>query len=201
MKKVIPLLLITLSVTISAHAASDPAQQALETLRRGFAGTTDFTADLTQEKQLSLMKRKIVSQGAVKFKKPDTFLMELYPPHASRFLLKDNVMTIRFTDQGVTDRVVLPPEDGLKKWFAYLVSSDRSLPDGVALKAERNGKHWTLQLYPKERGAVQQLTLSFDSEGAINRIVIEERNRDRTTMFFNKFRRNVGLRDKDFSIE
>jgi len=201
MIKVILLFIITLSVCTSARAASDPAQEALETLRRGFAGTTDFTADLTQEKQLSLMKRKIVSKGVVRFKKPDTFLMELYPPHASRFLMKDNVMTLRFPDRGVTDRVVLPPEEGLKKWFAYLVSSDRSLPDGVALKAERNGKHWTLQLYPKEKGAVQQLTLSFDSEGAINRIVIEERNGDRTTLVFSKFRRNVGLRDKDFRIE
>jgi hypothetical protein len=36
----------------------------METLRRGFAGSTDFTAEITQEKLLPLMKQKLVLQGA-----------------------------------------------------------------------------------------------------------------------------------------
>jgi outer membrane lipoprotein carrier protein len=59
-------------------------------LRKTFVGINDFTAQITQEKQLSLMKRKMVASGEVRFKKPDTFYMELYSPYASRVLLKDN---------------------------------------------------------------------------------------------------------------
>jgi outer membrane lipoprotein carrier protein len=201
MKKALLLLLLALSITTSAHAAGDLALEAMETLRRGFAGATDFTAEITQEKQLVLMKQKMVSKGLVRFKKPDTFFMELYSPHASRLLLKDNVMTIRLTEQGVTDKVVLPPEEGLKKWFAYLAKPANKLPEGVDVKAERHGKLWTMQILPKSKGSVQQLTLSFDSDGKISRIVIEERNRDRTILLFHKMLRNVGLRDRDFRTE
>ena len=203
MIKAIPLLiaLFITAVTTPAHCAGDPAIEALETLRRGFAGTTDFTAEITQEKQLALMRHKMVSKGVVRFKKPDTFFMELYPPHPSRLLLKDNVMTIRLVDQGVTDRVVLSPEEGLGKWFAYLGKPVTKLPEGVEVKAERQGKFWIVQLLPKGKGAVKQLTLKFDQEGTVSRIVIEERNKDRTDLSFQKLRRNVGLQDKEFKVE
>ncbi|HJV65292.1 MAG TPA: outer membrane lipoprotein carrier protein LolA, partial [Geomonas sp.] len=58
-------LLALLITAFSAHAA-DPAVEALETLRRGFAGTSDFTAEITQEKHLALMKKKMVSKGTVR---------------------------------------------------------------------------------------------------------------------------------------
>lgn len=203
MKKAFLLLLLITVITAATtgHAAGDPALEALETLRRGFAGTTDFTAEITQEKQLALMKHKMFSKGVIRFRKPDTFFMELYPPHPSRLLLKNNVMTIRFPDQGTTDRVVLPPEEGLTKWFSYLDKPLTKLPDGVDVKAERQGKFWLLHLFPKAKGGVKLLTLRFDQEGTISRIFIEERNKDRTTLSFDKLRRNVGLQDKDFMVE
>lgn len=201
MKKTLLLLAVLFSITASAQAADDLALEAMETLRSGFAGTVDFTAAIRQEKHLALMKQKMVSRGVIRFKKPDTFFMELFPPHGSRLLLKDNLMIIRLTEQGVTDRVVLPPEEGLKKWFAYLARPVNALPEGVEVKAERHGKFWNMQLFPKGKGAVKQLTLSFDSEGKISRIVIDERNRDRTILVLDNMRRNVGLQDKDFKAE
>jgi outer membrane lipoprotein carrier protein len=195
------LLTVALLIPVSAQAANDLAQQALEVLRRGFAGTADFTAEITQEKQLSLMRQKLVSKGVVRFKKPDAFYMELYAPQASRLLLKDNVMTIRYMGQGTTNRVVLPPEEGLKKWFVYLAKPVNSLPEGMGVQAEHQGNNWVLKLFPKSQGAVQQLSLSFDSEGQIGKIEIDERNRDRTVIRFSKIKRNVGLRDRDFRVE
>lgn len=192
------LLLLALTMARSVHAAADPALEAMETLRRSFAGIVDFSAEITQEKQLALMKRKMVSRGVIRFKKPDVFFMELYPPHASRLLLKDNVMTVRLIEQGVTDRVVLPPEEGLNKWLAYLA---KPVLTRVDVRAERHGKLWAMQLSPRSKGSVQRLTLNFDREGNISRIVIEERNRDRTTLLFDKMRRNIGLQDKDLRIE
>jgi outer membrane lipoprotein carrier protein len=200
-KKKLALLILLLLLAAPACAATQLALEAMETLRRGFAGSSDFTAEITQEKQLALMKQKLVSKGVVRFKKPDLFFMELYPPHASRLLLKDNVMTMRLPEQGGTDRIVLPPEESLKKWFDYLAKPLSALPEGMEVKAERRGKLWTMQISPASSGAVRQLTLKFDQEGMVSRIVIEERNRDRTTLIFNKMRRNVGLQEKDFRVE
>jgi outer membrane lipoprotein carrier protein len=201
MKLIMLPLLLLVTFFSSSHAAGDPAVEALETLRKGFEGTTDFTADIMQEKQLALMKQKMVSKGLVRFKKPDTFYMELYSPHASKVLLKDNVMTMRVVEQGVTNKVVLPPEEGLKKWFALLGKPIQNLPQGVDVKAERQGKLWNMQVFPKGKGSVQKLALTFDSDGKISKLVVDEKNRDRTTLLFSKFRSNVGLKDSDFRVE
>lgn len=182
-------------------ALEDPALEALETLRRGFAGNDNFMADIRQEKKLSLMKQVLVSRGKVRFKKPDLFYMELYPPHASKLLLKGDLMTLRLVEQRTTERISLPPEQSLRKWFDYLAKPVQRLPEGVKVKAERAGKLWNLQIYPQSPGAVQQISLRFDQQGRITSIVIQERNRDRTTLSFSNFRRNVGLQDKDFQLE
>ena len=46
------------------------------------------------------MKQKMTSKGVVRFKKPDIFYMEFYPPHASRLLLKDNTSDDRCRRKG-----------------------------------------------------------------------------------------------------
>lgn len=201
MKKILLFLGILLLVVSTAGAAADPTLEAMETLRRGLAGTNDFTADITQEKHLAMMKQKMISRGLVRFKKPDTFYMELYPPHPSRLLLKNNVMTMRLTDQNTTQKVTLPPEQGLRRWFTYLEKPAKTLPEGAALKAEKRGNLWTLHILPKGKGSVKELTLTYDMEGRISRIVIDERNKDKTILAFSKFRRNVGLGDADFRVE
>lgn len=194
-------LLIVASCSITAFAARNPALEGLEVLRRGFAGTTDFTADIVQEKQLALMKRKLVSRGVVRFRKPGTFYMELYPPTASRVLLTGNVMTMRLPGDATSERVVLPPEQSLTRWLAYLAKPVTALPAGVDVTAERQGKGWTVRLAPKGEGGVKALQITFDDGGRIRRLAIEERNRDRTVIRFATFRRNVGLTEKDFTLE
>ena len=200
-KQLLTATLLLMLLVSTARASGAPELEAMETLRRGFASNGDFSADITQEKHLALMKRTLESRGLVRFKKPDLFYMELYPPHASRLLLQDNVMTLRLVEQGVTDRIVLPPDESLRKWLDYLAKPLHSLPEGMEVKAERRGKLWTLRILPHGKGAVAQLTLSFDQDGTVSRIDIEERNKDRTTLKFTKMRRNVGLQDKDFKVE
>ena len=200
-KTLLSIILVYSCLTSAAFAAQDKALEAMETLRRGFAGISDFTADITQEKQLALMKQRMVSKGVVRFKKPGTFFMELYSPYASRLLLRDNVLNIRLPAQGVSDRLVLPPDESLEKWFACLARPLTSLPEGVDVKAERQGNNWTMQVFPRSKGGVKELQLNFDLEGRIKRLVIEERNRDRTVIRFANMRRNVGLKEKDFQTE
>ena len=53
----IPALLVMLLISASAHAAEISALEGLEMARKGFAGMTDFTAEITQEKQIALLKK------------------------------------------------------------------------------------------------------------------------------------------------
>ncbi|MCM0083092.1 outer membrane lipoprotein carrier protein LolA [Geomonas sp. Red32] len=193
-------LLALVLMTARALAAASPAVEALETLRRSFRDTAGFTADVVQEKRLSLMKKRLVSRGVVRFRTPDTFFMELYPPHASRLLLKDNLLLMHLPGQA-TQRVVLPPGEGLGKWFAFLSRPVNAVPEGAEVTATRQGGLWQLQLAPKGEGGVRRIAIVFDGEGRIFRVAIDERNGDRTELAFRNFRRNVPLTERDFRVE
>ena len=203
MKKLaVLLIIITLwSPLTMVQAAQNPALEALETLRRGFADISDFTAEITQEKQLALMKQRMVSRGLVRFKKPGVFFMELFPPHASRLRLKNNILTVRYPKEGITDRITIPPEEGLEKWFTYLARPVTTLPEGVEIKAERQGDLWNLRILPGSKGGVKELRLVFDGEGRIKTLTIAEQNSDRTVIKFHNLRRNAGLKEQDFQVD
>jgi outer membrane lipoprotein carrier protein len=175
--------------------------QGMEVLRRSFSGMTDFTAEITQEKQIALMKKKIVVNGIVRFKKPDAFYMELYPPYASRLLLRDTSLAMFLPAENVRNNIVLPPEQSLRRWFAYLGRPATFLPEGVDVRAETRDKLTILQITPRHKGAVKELRLTFLENGNLSRLVIEERNRDRTVLNFRSMRKNVGLTEKDFRLE
>jgi outer membrane lipoprotein carrier protein len=175
--------------------------QGMEVLRRSFSGITDFTAEITQEKQIALMKKKIVVNGIVRFRKPDTFYLELYPPYASRLLLRDTSLAMFFPAENVRNNIELPPEQSLRRWFGQLGRPVTSLPDGVEVRAETRDNLTTLQITPRQKGAVKELRLTFQENGNLSRLVIEEQNRDRTVLNFRNMRKNVGLADKDFRLE
>jgi outer membrane lipoprotein carrier protein len=196
------LLLLALLMNSSiCHARSISPVEGLEALRRGFAGISDFTADITQEKRLSLMKRTMVMSGSLRFKKPDLFLMEIAPPFSGRMLLRDNIIEQAATRDKTPTRIALPPEQGLKQWFSKLASPVMSLPDGVAVQADLTNSVYTLTIAPQGKGQVKDISIVFLGDGTIRRLVINEQNGDRATMTLKKLRRNVGLTERDFRLE
>lgn len=188
-----------LPVTVQARPVAPLA--GLEALRKGFAGISDFTAEITQEKRLSIMKRSLVTQGSVRFRKPDLFMLEINPPYESRLLLRDNVIEQATGKGGEHSRIILPPEQSLKRWFSKLAGPITSLPEGVAVHCDLNGSLYILSLSPSGQGQIKSLTISFLENGTIQRLVIDEKNGDRATMTFKKMRRNIGLTEKDFRLE
>ena len=201
MRTLLLVLAMTFTFSATSRASGNLALEGLEVLRRSFAGMRDFTADITQEKQISLMKQRMTAKGVVRFKKPGSFYMELYPPYASRLLLKDNVLEILLPAEGVHDRLVLPPEESLERWFSYLARPVTALPEGADVRAERRDGEWTLHIFPRGKGGVRELQLAFEESGKLQRLTIEERNRDRTVIRFRNLRANTGLSDRDFVLE
>jgi outer membrane lipoprotein carrier protein len=197
----IPALLVMLLISASAHAAEISALEGLEMARKGFAGMTDFTAEITQEKQIALLKKTMKSSGQVRFRRPDTFYMEVYSPYASRLLLKDNMLTMFLPTEGIRQKTVLPPEEGLRHWFSLFDRPVTRLPAGVELRAYRRGDTVTLRIIPSGKKGVKELRITLFDDGRPRRLAIEEQNRDRTVITFNRVRKNVGLAEKDFRIE
>lgn len=184
-----------------AGAASLPPLEGLELLRRAFVGVDDFSAAIIQEKQLALMKKKMTASGEVRFKKPDTFYMELYSPYSSRILLKDNTLTLKFPNEGERQKMTLPPEQGLGRWFRFLDQPVRGMPEGFDVRADKRGNVVVLRISPRSGGALKVLELTFLEAGRLKKLVIEENNRDKTVITFHRMKRNAGLTDKDFRLE
>lgn len=200
--KIVPLITILLLLTPLAGQARPIAPlEGLEALRRGFSGISDFTAEITQEKRLTIMKRSLVSNGTVRFRKPDQFMLEIRTPYESRLLLRDNIIEQTVAREKDRSRIVLPPDQGLKQWFAKLAAPVGSLPEGAGVRADLSGSLYTLRITPKGQGQVKELTIIFQNDGVIRRLVIDERNGDRAAMTFKKMRRNTGLTEKDFHLE
>jgi len=200
-KCLIPALLIMVFMAATALAAEITPLEGLELARKGFAGMTDFTAEITQEKQIALLKKTMTSSGQVRFRRPDTFYMEVYSPYASRLLLKDNTLTMLLPAEGIRQKTVLPPEEGLRHWFSLFDRPVTRLPAGVEIRADRRGDAVTLRIIPTGKKGVKELRITLFDDGRPKRLAIEEQNRDRTVITFQKVRKNVGLADKDFRIE
>ena len=193
--------LLVLLATLKAEARSLTPVEGLEALRRSFNNLQDFTADLTQEKQLSIMKKKLVMQGQIRFKKPDRFYMELVPPYSSKVLLKDTVLQQRLGSQGELQRIVLPPEQGLSRWFATLSKPVTAVPEGMEVRADQSGGQTSVTIRPAKGGQLKELTVVLHDDGTVRKLVLEERAGDKTTMTFRKTRKNVGLSEADFRLE
>jgi outer membrane lipoprotein carrier protein len=194
-------LLMFMAVAFPCQARQIPAVEGLEALRKVFSGVTDFTADISQEKHLSLMKRSLIMNGTVRFRKPDLFYLELNAPYASRMVLRDNTIEQVLGTGGERNRIVLPPEQGLKRWFSRLSSPITALPEGVGVQADVTGSLYTVAITPRGKGQVRELVITFLEDGTIRKLVIVEQNGDRAMMTFKKVRRNAGLTDRDFRLE
>jgi len=188
------------SASVACGSSLTPVE-GLELLRKAFVGINDFSAEITQEKQLSLMKRKMVARGEVRFKKPDMFYLELYSPYASRILLKDNSLTLKLPNEGVRQKMALPPEQGLGRWFEFLDHPVKALPAGFDIRAELRGETVHLQIFPQKKGAMKELLLIFRKDGTLKQLAIEENNRDKTVITFSRMKKNAGLIEKDFRLE
>ena len=185
----------------SAQARSISPLDGLEALRKGFSGINDFTAEITQEKRLKLMKRSMVMTGTVRFRKPDQFYMEINPPYAARMSLRDTVIEQSSGREGEKNRIILPPDQGLKQWFSKLAAPVKTLPDGAVIQADLTSGLYTLAIAPQGKSQIRELTIAFQEDGTVRRLTITEQNGDRATMTFKKVRRNVGLSEKDFRLD
>jgi outer membrane lipoprotein carrier protein len=173
----------------------------LEALRKVFSGITDFTAEITQEKSLSLMKRTMTMNGNVRFLKPDLFYLEIVSPYASRMLLRDNTIEQIMGSGSDRNRIVLPADQGLKSWFSRLSVPVSTLPAGLTVQADLSNAVYTLTISPHGKGQIKDISIVFHVDGTIKRLVINEHNGDRATMIMKNMRRNVGLTERDFRLE
>ena len=96
--------------------------------------------------------------------------------------------------------MVLPPDQGLRHWFSLLEKPLTRLPDGLKVRAEVQRGLYTVVVLPEGQGQMREITIQFLEDGTMRRLVLEERNGDKTVMQFKNLRKNTGLSETDFRI-
>ena len=72
--------------------------EVIQRLREVREKTKDFSADLIQEKKISLLKEKVVSKGRIRYKKPDHFFIEFFHPESSQMVFDGKTLLLYFTE-------------------------------------------------------------------------------------------------------
>jgi len=177
------------------------ADEVVKRLKEVQAKTKDFSADLYQEKKLSLLKEKIVSRGRIRFKKPDKVSIEFFHPESSQMAFDGKTILLYYKEEKVAERYSLRSNPIAER---YLLFSKDPFQENLAewRILEDQESFLVMEIIPKVKDPLfvkTRLRISKKDWMVIGMDMIEK-NGDTTSIRYSNVRMNTGLTDSDFEI-
>lgn len=198
------LLILTLLFTISipsVGAQTVGVDEVVQHLKESREKTKDFSADLLQEKKVSLLKEKVVSRGKIRFKKPDKVFIEFFHPESSQMVYDGKTFLLYFKEEKMAERYQVHDNPIIEK---YLLFSKDPFQEKLAQWkiVEDRESVLVMEILPKVKDALFVKTRFWVSEKEWMVVAMEmvERNGDTTLLRYSNMRVNTGLTDSDFEI-
>ncbi len=196
---IIIFLLLTSLPSLGAQTIGvDEVVQHLEESREK---TKDFSADLLQEKKVSLLKEKVVSRGKIRFKKPDKVFIEFFHPESSQMVYDGKSFILYFKEEKMAERYQVHGNPIVEK---YLLFSRDPFQEKLAQwkMIEDRESVLVMEVLPKVKDALFIKTRLWISKKDWVVVAMEmvERNGDTTLLRYSNMRVNTGLIDSDFEI-
>ncbi len=161
----------------------------------------DFTADLVQEKRISLFKEKVISRGRVRFKKPDKFFIEFFPPESSQMVFDGKTVLLYFKEEKMAERYHIKGNPLTEK---YLIVLKDPFQEKLAQWRIVEEKEFSLaiEILPKLKDPLFVKTKMWISkrDWIMTGMEMVERNGDTTTLQYSNIRINTGLSDSDVEV-
>jgi outer membrane lipoprotein carrier protein len=174
----------------------------LRQLARTQREVEDFTADLIQEKRLSLLKENVVSHGVIQFKRPNKVLIELFNPDPSLMVVDGNFLWLYFKRERVAQRYRVGNTPMLNR---YLMILDNPLTGEWAKLASirREDDFAVLEVAPGEaEGIFSKITFWVSThDWLIRKLVLHEKSGDLTILSYENIRVNTGIPDSHFTLD
>ena len=194
----ISLLLIPLPIK---GATPMGAEEVVKRLREVQEKTKDFSADLHQEKKLSLMKEKIVSRGRIRFKKPNKVSIEFFHPESSQMVFDGKTVLLYYKEEKLAERYSLRSNPMAER---YLLFSKDPFQEKLAewRILEDRESFLVMEIIPKVKDPLfvkTRLRVSKKDWMVIGMEMIEK-NGDTTSIRYSNMKVNTGLTDSDFEI-
>jgi len=177
------------------------ADEVVKRLREVQEKTKDFSADLHQEKKLSLMKEKIVSRGRIRFKKPDKVSIEFFHPESSLMVFDGKTALLYYKEEKLAERYSLRSNPMAER---YLLFSKDPFQEKLAewRILEDRESFLVMEIIPKVKDPLfvkTRLRVSKKDWMVIGMEMIEK-NGDTTSIRYSNMKVNTGLTDSDFEI-
>jgi outer membrane lipoprotein carrier protein len=194
----ISLLLMPLPIKGATPMGADEVVKRLKEVQEK---TKDFSADLHQEKKLSLMKEKIVSRGRIRFKKPDKVSIEFFHPESSQMVFDGKTVLLYYKEEKLAERYSLRSNPMAER---YLLFSKDPFQEKLAewRILEDRESFLVMEIIPKVKDPLfvkTRLRVSKKDWMVIGMEMIEK-NGDTTSIRYSNMKVNIGLTDSDFEI-
>jgi len=177
------------------------AEEVVKRLREIQEKTKDYSADLYQEKKLSLLKEKIVSRGRIRFKKPDKVSTEFFHPESSQMVFDGKTAILYYKEEKLAERYALRSNPIAERYLLF--SKDPFQEKLAAWKIlEDRESFLVMEIIPKVKDPLfvkTRLRISKKDWMVLGMEMIEK-NGDTTSIRYSNVKVNTGLTDSDFEI-
>jgi len=178
------------------------AGEVVQRLREIRERTMDFSADLLQEKKLSLLKEKVISRGRIRYKKPDHFFIEFFHPEPSQMVFDGKTLLLYFKEEKLAERYRVQANPMVEKYFLF--SKDPFQEKLARWKiTEDRESILVMEVLPREEEPMFVKTRLWVSkkDWVVVGMEMVEKNGDTTLLRYSNYRVNTGLTEKDFQIQ
>ncbi len=163
--------------------------------------TKDFSADLYQEKKVSLLRDKIISRGRIRFKKPDKVSIEFFHPESSQMVFDGKTVLLYYKEEKMAERYSFRSTPAMER---YLFFSRDPFQEKLAewRILEDRESSLVLEIVPKVKDPLfvkTRLRVSKKDWMVVGMEMIEK-NGDTTSLRYSNMKVNTGLTDSDFEI-
>jgi outer membrane lipoprotein carrier protein len=203
MKKAILLILIFFLFLpfVSVRAQTLTVEEVVKRIRESREKTVDFSADLLQEKKISLLKDRVISRGKIRFKKPDRIFIEFFHPETSQMVYDGKTFLLYFKEEKMAERYRVQGNPVVER---YLLFSKDPFQEKLARWriVEDRESFLVMEILPQVKDAFFAKTRMWVSkkDWLITGMEMEEKNGDMTILRYSNVRVNTGLSDTDFEI-
>lgn len=203
MKRVLLLILIFFLFLpfVSIEAQTLSVNEVVQRIRESRDKTKDFSADLLQEKKISLLKDKVISKGKIRFKKPDRIFIEFFHPEASQMVYDGKTFLLYFKEEKLAERYQVQGNPVVDK---YLLFSKDPFQEKLAQWriVEERESVLVMEILPKVKDSLFVKTKMSISkkDWVITGMEMVEKNGDTTILQYSNMKVNTGLSDSDFEI-
>lgn len=201
----VSLMMVLMPVTLPLWAGAQGGLDrdlVLRQLDRTQREIEDFTADLIQEKRISLLRENVVSHGVIQFKRPNKVLIELFNPDPSLMVVDGNSLWLYFKRERVAQRYHVGNTPMLNRYLMILNNPFTGEWAELA-SIRREGDFAVLEVVPGEAEAIfSKITLWVSThDWLIRKLALHEKSGDLTILSYENIRVNTGIPDSHFKLD